>query len=194
VEERDFILGNHISVRGVTGSGKSTLARALGEALGLKVIELDAINWQRPGWDQLSTEEFRAQLTETIDAAPDGWVVEGNYTAVADIYLGKIDTLIWLNLPWRVSFSRMVRRTLQRSWKRELLWGAQHEDFKTQFFSKNSLIWWGIHHHRTSVRRTRQLVESMQGIRVYELRSPADVRKLVEAAKRQSSGYDLRPA
>jgi adenylate kinase family enzyme len=189
VEKRDVILGNHISVRGVTGSGKSTFARALGEALGLRVIELDAINWQRPGWDQISTEEFRAQLAEAIDAAPDGWVVEGNYSAVADIYLEKIDTLVWLNLPWRVSFSRMVRRTLRRSWRKELLWGAQHESLRTQLFNhKDSLWWWGIHHHRTSVRSTRRLAESMQGVRVYELRSPADVSKLIEAAKRQSSG------
>ncbi|MGE0056407.1 MAG: shikimate kinase [Dehalococcoidia bacterium] len=188
MNRQDIVLGRRISVRGVTGSGKSTLARALGEALGLKVIELDAINWQRPGWDQLSTEEFRAQVTEAIASAPDGWVIEGNYSAVADIYLAQIDTMVWLHLPWRTSFSRMVRRTLQRARKKELLWGAQHESLKTQLFSrKNSLWWWGIHHHNTSVRNTRRLFESMQHIRTYELRSTSDVRELVEAAKRPTA-------
>jgi adenylate kinase family enzyme len=185
VEVPDFILGRRISVRGVTGSGKSTLARALGEAMGLRVIELDAINWQRPGWDQISTDDFRAQLTDAIESAPNGWIVEGNYSAVADIYLGRIDTLIWLHLPWRVSFSRMVRRTLRRALTRELLWGAQHESLRTQLFSsKNSLWWWGIHHHRISVRNTRRLVESLEGVRAYELRSAQDVANLLAAAKK----------
>jgi adenylate kinase family enzyme len=186
VEERAVILGRRISVRGVTGSGKSTLARALGEALGLRVIELDAINWQRPGWDMLTTEEFRGQLTDAIAAAPDGWVVEGNYSAVADIYMAQIDTLVWLNLPWRVSFTRMVRRTLRRTFTKELLWGTQHESLRTQLFSrKDSLWWWGIHHHRTSVRNTRSLAESLEGVRVYELRSTRQVETLLEAANRQ---------
>jgi hypothetical protein len=152
--------------------------------MGLRVIELDAIYWQRPGWDQLSTDEFRAQLTDAIESAPSGWVVEGNYSVVADIYLEKIDTFIWLHLPWRTSFSRMVRRTLRRARTRELLWGAQHESLRTQLFSsKNSLWWWGIHHHRTSVRNTRRLVESLEGVRVYELRSAEDVAALINAAK-----------
>jgi adenylate kinase family enzyme len=184
--ERDYPLGRRISVRGNTGSGKSTLARALGEALGLTVIELDAINWQRPGWDEISKEEFRAQVSDAIAAAPDGWVIEGNYSAVADIYLAQVDTLIWLNLPWRVSFYRMVTRTLGRARKNELLWGAQHESVRTQLFDpKNSLWWWGIKHHRAGVRNHRRILESLPHVPNYELRTKEDVAALLEAAREQ---------
>ena len=188
MDRQDYVFGQRISVRGNTGSGKSTLARALGEALGLTVIELDAINWQRPGWQELTREEFRAQVAEAIAAAPEGWVIEGNYSAVSDIYLAQVDTLIWLNLPFHVSFFRMIRRTLERVARKELLWGAQRESIRMQLFDpKNSLWWWGIHHHRAGVRNQRRLLASLPHVRRYELRSPEEVAKLLQAARSQEA-------
>lgn len=185
--DSEFVFGKRILVRGATGSGKSTLARELGEALGLKVIELDAIHWQQPDWQPLPTEEFRAQLQQAIDAAPGGWVVEGNYSVVRDITQPHADTLIWLHLPWRVSFTRMFRRTMQRAARRELLWGVQREELKTQFFSKNSLLWWGIHHHRAGERSSQALFDAMPDVHRYELRSASEVGDLLAAARKASS-------
>lgn len=181
-----YPLGRRIAVRGVTGSGKSTLARALGEALALPVIELDSINWQRPDWQGLPREEFRAEVEAALAAAPDGWIVEGNYTAVSDIYLAEADTLVWIHLPWRVSFFRVVKRTFGRVRRRELLWGVQRESLRTQFFSKDSLIWWGIHHHRAGVRSARAVMDAMPHVTRIELRSAREVAALLTAARANS--------
>lgn len=188
MNRQDIVLGRRIVVRGVTGSGKSTLARALGDALGLTVIELDAINWQRPGWNALPSEEFRSQIEAAMHAATNGWVSDGNYTKEAAALLDSADTFVWLHLPWRVSFYRMVTRTLRRALSKELLWGAQHESLRTQLFSKDSLWWWGIHHHKASVRSTRAVLAARPHVPVIELRSAREVRALMEAAKRSKVG------
>ncbi len=59
-----------IAVVGTSGSGKTTLARAIGAALDLPVIELDAINWQL-GWRGLNEDDpelFRARVGEAVAA------------------------------------------------------------------------------------------------------------------------------
>ena len=52
-------IGRRVVVYGPSGSGTSTLARALAERLAVPVVELDAIYHGRPGWDDLSRDEFR---------------------------------------------------------------------------------------------------------------------------------------
>jgi len=187
-EQTRVPLGRRIAMRGVTGSGKSTLARGLGEALGLPVIELDAIHWRQPNWQPLPREEFRRSVSEALAAAPQGWIVEGNYSAVADLYLAEADTLIWINLPWRVSFGRVVKRTYARVVDRKLLWGAQRESFWTQLLDpRNSIIWWSVHHHRQSVRQTRQFMEEMTHLQRIELRSAREVEALLERARQAAA-------
>ncbi|MCL6644731.1 MAG: (d)CMP kinase, partial [Dehalococcoidia bacterium] len=60
--ERPVPFGRRVAVYGPSGSGKSTLARALGERLGLPVVELDAVYHARSNWQDLSREEFRAAV------------------------------------------------------------------------------------------------------------------------------------
>ena len=184
--QRDYALGKRIAVRGVTGSGKSTLTRALGEALGLRVIELDAIQWQTPGWQPMPADEFRAGIEAALAAAPTGWVCDGNYTAESRGMLAQADTLIWLNLPWRVTFWRLLKRTFSRAAKRELLWGTQRESLRQTLLSRNSILWWSISHYRDSVRHSRALLAETRHARTYELRSAQEVRELLEVARRQT--------
>jgi adenylate kinase family enzyme len=185
VSETDFGFGRRIVVRGVTGSGKSTFARALGDALGLTPIELDHIHWQLPDWQEPATKEFQRDVRAALDAAPGGWVVDGNYSAATAVVLERADTLIWINLPFRVSFFRVVSRTLRRWRGKELLWGVQRERLREQFLSKHSLFLWAITHHRATARRVRQIVRDNSHLLFYELRSPREVAALLEAAKWQ---------
>jgi adenylate kinase family enzyme len=180
----NYDLGTRIVVRGVTGSGKSTFTRALGAALGLKVIELDEIHWQRPNWEPLPQDEFHSQVVAALDAAPNGWVVDGNYSAVTGIVLERADTLIWINLPWRVSFYRLLKRTLPRAFTKELLWGVQGESIRGTFFSKNSILYWSISHHKATARRVIGLLIDHPHLQSYELRSAKEVAALLEEARR----------
>jgi adenylate kinase family enzyme len=171
---------SRIAIFGVTGSGKSTLAQRLGAMLGLPVIELDAIHWRRPGWEMPPEDQFRAEVLAALQAAGDCWVVEGNYRAVRGLLLQRADTAIWLRYPWRVSFWRLLKRTISRSRSPELLWGTQRESLAKAFFSRESILWWSIHHHRASARSTRSaLTETPHAAEVFVVRSPRDLEVLV---------------
>jgi adenylate kinase family enzyme len=68
-----------VSVVGVSGSGKSTLGRELAGRLAVPFVELDAI-FHQPEWTPLPEEQFRDRVTAIT--AGDGWVIDGNYTAI----------------------------------------------------------------------------------------------------------------
>jgi adenylate kinase family enzyme len=98
-----------IAVVGCSGGGKSTVARALGAALGLPVVHLDALFWQ-PGWVEPEPEPFHA----AVDAALAGeqWVCDGNFTSVACFNLARADTIVWLDRPTALCLRRAVWRAL----------------------------------------------------------------------------------
>jgi adenylate kinase family enzyme len=179
------VLGKRIVVYGTTGSGKTTLSRRLGAVLGLSVIELDALHWEA-NWTSTPADEFLAKVEAALAASPEGWVVDGNYSEVRPYILSQADTVVWLRLPWRVSYWRMLRRTLARAFSGEELWNGNKESWRLSFTSRDSLLWWGIHHHRASIRNTRAAVYGTpHNARVIELRSPGEVEALlreVEAA------------
>ncbi|HWC30291.1 MAG TPA: hypothetical protein VG845_09435, partial [Dehalococcoidia bacterium] len=149
-------LGRRIVVWGMTGSGKTTLARRLGGHLDLAVVELDAIRHAR-GWDSTGWDEFAAILERRLDGAPQGWVSDGSYSHIMHIYLSRADTLIWLHLPWRVSFWRLFKRSVTRAWTREPVYDEEgpRESWRLLFFDQKSILWWSISQHRAGVRAVR---------------------------------------
>lgn len=145
---------------GATGSGKTTLSRRMAAALRVPAIELDAL-FHLPDWQETPREEFRAKVIAALDAAPEGWVTDGNYTPVRDIILARADTVVWLRPPWRVSYWRLLRRTVTRSWRKEELWNTNRESFRLSFASKDSILLWGLTHHQAHARNFRRDYESM---------------------------------
>ena len=179
------VLGRRIVVWGVTGSGKTTLARELSEVLGLTRIELDAIFW-KPGWVETPDDEFRAKLRAVIDSATEGWVLDGSYSRVSDIYLAEADTLLWIHLPWRVTFWRLLQRTVSRAWTREPLYyeGGPQESWRLSFFDRKSILWWSITHHRTGTLVAAERIAALpERIRRVELRSAREVDVLLRSAR-----------
>ena len=113
-----------IVVVGTSGSGKTTVAACIAERLGLSHVELDSIHWA-PNWTEIPDEEFREKVAEV--AGGDSWVADGNYRAVRDILWGRADTVIWLDLPFRVVFWRIIKRTITRIISGEELWNGNKE-------------------------------------------------------------------
>jgi len=180
VENRPVPVGRRIAVYGPSGSGKSTLARQLGEKLGLPVLELDAVFHAHPNWVDLEPGEFRARVRDFL-AAHDSWVIDGNYWHVRDLILPLAGTAIWLQLPFRTVYRRLAWRTISRSFVRAELWNGNRETLRETFFSRHSMLVWGItswrRHHRT-VREA--LHEAPAHTRVYVLKTPGQVRYLLD--------------
>ena len=188
------ILGRRIVVWGATGSGKSTFTQRLGAILDLGVVELDAIA-HADGWDSNRGREFGERLAAALDSRANGWVSDGNYGATRDIYLSRADTLVWLNLPWRVSFWRLLQRTVHRAWTKEPLYPGSpaRESWRLSFASRNSILWWSISHHRTHVSNARQRISELPpSIRVYELRSAREVDAFLRRAEESMGSRDSR--
>ncbi len=179
-----------ILVFGQSGSGKTTLGRAIGQALGVPAIELDAL-YHQPNWQPTPDDEFRATVTAALDSHLDGWVVEGNYKVIREITLPRADTIVRLRLPFIVVYRRLLWRTLSRSWRRQELWNGNRESFRLAFTSRESILLWGISHWRA---HTRSLDAALREIPhtapVIELRSGREVDEVVQnlAMIRSSDG------
>ena len=183
MQQQPLNLGRRIVVLGVTGSGKTTLAQHLGKALSLGVVELDALR-HATGWDSTPFDEMADRLATLLDGYTQGWVCEGSYRPIRDVYLSRCDTLIWLHLPWRVSFWRLLKRTLRRAWTKEPLYSSEgpRESWRMSFFSRQSILWWSIRQHHAALRSRRSTIEATApNVWVYELRSPREVEALLQS-------------
>jgi adenylate kinase family enzyme len=76
---------------GVSGSGKSTVGKELARRLAVPYVELDAI-FHQPAWTPLPAEQFRWRVTAI--ASGDGWVIDGNYTAVLPLVWERADSVV----------------------------------------------------------------------------------------------------
>jgi adenylate kinase family enzyme len=131
-------------VRGASGSGKTTFAAELAHRLGVPHIELDALH-HGPNWAEPTAEEFRARVRQAMDAAPDGWVIDGNYDRkLGGLVTDAADTVLWLDLPLPLLLARLWRRTSRRIRGKVELWNGNRESWRTAFWGVDSLFAWTV--------------------------------------------------
>ena len=88
-------------IASASGNGKTTFGRALAQRLGVNFVELDALV-HGPDWAETPDAELHA-LVEPI-VRSDAWVIDGTYwRKVGRLVLDAADTVVWLDLPLRVS-------------------------------------------------------------------------------------------
>lgn len=163
-------------IASASGNGKTTFGRELARRWEVPFVELDALV-HGPGWVETPDEELRAQLAELL--ASDGWVVDGTYwNKLEDLVLRSADVVVWLDLPIRVWFPRLVRRTIRRVRGREELWNGNRETLATAVWGRESLF---AHAFRTHVRRRRDWPGALAGLNVVRLRTPAEVASFLES-------------
>lgn len=157
---------------GSTGSGKTTFARALAQRLGVQHVEIDALFW-KPGWVMTSAEELRAKVEAAL--VDDGWVVDGNYTSrLGTSVLDQADEIVWLDLPLRTTWWRVLRRTLRRLSTGEPMWGTNRESFRGAFLSRDSLLLYALRTHRRNQQRRTELAARYRIVRLRSAREIAD--------------------
>lgn len=113
-----------VLVAGVTGSGKTTLSRRLAALWELRHVEIDGL-FHGPEWTP------RAEFLDDVRAfaADERWVNEWQYTSKGtdEILTPRAQLAVWLDYPYRVVRSRLLRRTLSRSILRTRMWNGNVE-------------------------------------------------------------------
>ena len=171
-------LGRRIWVVGTSGSGKSTLASTLAVLLRLPNIEFDAL-YHGPNWAEPTQEEFTSRVNAALCSGE--WVCDGNYSFVREMMLAEAETIIWLDLSFSVVFTSVVRRTLRRCIKKEVLWNGNRERLWQQFFARDSLFWWVIStHHSRRKRFETMFAETNVASKLVRFRNRREVNGFVE--------------
>ncbi len=173
-----------VSVVGVSGSGKSTLGRDLAARLGVRYAELDAI-FHQPGWTPLDSAQFRRRVTSI--ASGDGWVIDGNYSAVRPLVWERADTVVWLDLPRRTVMRRLIWRTIRRAAGRTELWNGNRERWRNllTWDEQESVISWAWHHYPVYRERYAAAAHdpACAHLRFIRITTRADVRQLLDSAR-----------
>jgi adenylate kinase family enzyme len=169
---------------GVSGSGKSTVGRDLAARLGVRYTELDAI-FHQPGWTPLDREEFRRRVSAITSG--DGWVIDGNYSAVRPLVWERADTVVWLDLPRRTVMRRLVWRTIRRAAGKTELWNGNRERWRNLFTwdEQESVISWAWHRYPAYRERYAAAAHdrAYAHLRFIRIATGADARRLLDSAR-----------
>jgi len=167
-------------------SGKTTVSRRLATALGVPHVELDALHHD-PGWQEARADVFQARVRAAFDAAPDGWVVDGNYRSkLGDLVLEEADTAVLLEPPFLRTLGRALRRTIRRTVTREELWNGNTERLR-HVFRSDWIPLWVIRTHRHYESQNRERVAAHPHLAVVRLRSGAEVEAFVQSTQATES-------
>jgi adenylate kinase family enzyme len=166
-----------VSIQGISGSGKTTLGAALAARLGVPHLETDALV-HGPGWTETPDDELRAAVEEFMRS--DGWVIDSDYRRkLGTLVLERADTVVWLDLPLRVSLRRLWRRTIPRIRDQKPLWNDNRESWRAAFWGWESLFVYAIRKHVGHGRRFTELLArpELAHLELVRLRSPREVER-----------------
>lgn len=169
-----------VAVMGGSCTGKTTVSRRLAEMLGVPHIEIDALHHDS-GWNEAPAEVLQARVQAAFDAAPNGWVTDGNYRSkLGNLVLEQADTLVFLDPPFARTFGRSLRRTLGRTITREELWNGNREQLR-HFFTRYWIPWWVLQTHRHYSREIPKRAAEQPHLEVVHLRSDAELEDFLQS-------------
>jgi shikimate kinase len=164
-----------VAVFGLPGTGKTTLAAEVASRLGVPHHDLDRVLFGDGA--ALPLPEFRAQ-TAALTAGPGGWVVDGNYSKLADVTWHRADVVVWLDYPLPLIVWRVTRRNLRMLTGRE---GSPDTAFgwRRAFFGRRSVLGNAVRKYLGNRDRyARQLAATAAlGVRVHRFRTPGQAQR-----------------
>ncbi|MEE6280952.1 AAA family ATPase [Georgenia sunbinii] len=165
-----------VVVAGVSGAGKTSLARRLAPVLDAPHTEIDALFHGR-GW--APREQFLDDVRTLV--ARDAWTTEWQYRPARPILTARADLLVWLDLPFAtVTLPRLVRRTIRRRLRREVLWNGNVEPpLWTLLTDPEHVVRWAIATRHKDRERIPQLTTRFPRLTIVRLRTPRDVERWV---------------
>lgn len=175
-----------VAVVGGSCAGKTTVARRLAAILEVPFIELDALNHEA-GWTEAPHDVFRERVEAALAAAPDGWVVDGNYRSrLGSSVLEQADTVVFLDPPFAVALARVLRRTLVRVVTRRELWNGNRETLRNAFGRQSIVRWVVTTHKRYRTQIPERLREAGRESYVH-LRSGRETRRWLQSIQATES-------
>ncbi|MEH3153872.1 MAG: AAA family ATPase [Gordonia paraffinivorans] len=161
-----------IAVAGVAGSGKTTACRRIAPVIGTGHIEIDGL-FHGPNWTP------RPAFVDDVRSlvAQDSWVVEWQYASVRDLIADRCDVLLWLDFPfWRVTFPRVVRRTIRRRVRREVLWNGNVEQGLSRIaVDSTHIVRWAIGTRNAYREMVPDAARRHPGATVVRIRTPTEL-------------------
>jgi adenylate kinase family enzyme len=85
----------------------------------------------------------------TAIVSAEGWVIDGNYSAIQPLVWERADTVIWLDPPRWTVMRRIIWWTIRRAAGRTELWNGNRERWHNLFTwdEQESVISWAWHHY-----------------------------------------------
>jgi adenylate kinase family enzyme len=174
-----------INVVGTSGSGKSTFSRQLAERLDIPHYELDRLYW-KPNWQESTDAEIVEKVREV--AAEENWIIDGNYTITEAVKWSRAELVIWLDMSFARTFSRVTRRVFQRSFSQQEIWPGtgNRETLGKAFLTRDSILLWVLTSYRHNRRRYLAAMESpeYEHLQFVRLRSPREVEQFLAGMTR----------
>lgn len=161
-----------VLVAGLSGAGKSTLADRIADTAALPRTELDAL-YHGPGW--VPRESFEEEVESFTARAR--WVTEWQYRAVRTLLAQRAELLVWLDLPFLpVVLPRLVRRTVRRRRRKEVLWNGNVEPPLWSIVrDREHVVRWAVATRGKYRELVPRLARERPGLTIVRLRSPAEV-------------------
>jgi adenylate kinase family enzyme len=167
-------------------TGKTTVSGEVARRLGVPHIELDALHHDA-GWQEAPAEVFQARVLAAFDAAPEGWVADGNYgSKLGSLVLEHADTAVLLAPPFGITFARSLRRTIGRTITREQLWNGNREQLRF-LFTRYWIPWWVLQTHRHYAREVRNRVAEHPHVDLVTLRTADEVEEFLQSIQATQS-------
>jgi adenylate kinase family enzyme len=146
-------------------------------------VERDSLH-HGPGWT--TRPQFEDDVRRAVAGA--SWVGEWQYTAVREALLARADLLVWQDLPRRVVMARVVRRTVSRRIRRDVLWNGNAEPPLRTFLSdRDHILRWAWRTHAATAGRVSTARATRPDLVVVRLSTPAQVSVWVEGPLRASA-------
>jgi adenylate kinase family enzyme len=169
-----------IIIIGSTCSGKSTLAGKLSKKLAIPHIQLDSLFW-KTNWEASSDEDFFKKIKVVV--SKDQWIVDGNYGRAQHLSWALADTVIWIDLPFWMTFFQSLKRSLTRALSRNEIWpGTGNRESLWRMFSRDSIIVWLFKTYDLNKLRFQKQIEDPRynQIKFYRLRSRKEMNQFLE--------------
>lgn len=177
-----------VAVFGNAGGGKSTLAKRLAELTRLPLYPVDTIQFRAAGGEvprAIPHDEYLKAHADLIRR--EEWIIDG-FGCVASAWerFSAADTLIYIDLPLFTHYRWVTKRLIKGLFATPEGWPENSPIWSSTF--NGYRVVGRCHRHLTP--KYRQLVaDAAASKRVHHLRSPAQIRSLLEAVGKEHPSH-----